>query len=193
MELTVDVNRVFAQIKLVFLSPKKFFNKAAKEKGWKTAFVFVMVVALAGHILTALYSLFAYPMIAPFLSEILQVPVSQLSPSTILVGTVVSYLLTLGMSFIWGGALKVWLMLFRVNASFSEGYRIMAYSHAPNYLLSWFPVVNILAAFYSFYLLVVGLMAGFGVSRSKAVVVVVSSVLLLIVLSLLLFFLMPSE
>ncbi len=191
MELTVDINSIFGQVKEILFAPKKFFGKAKKEKGWKKAFVFIIAVALVGHILTALYNIFVYPVIAPSLAEIVGISAG-FDTGQVLVASVVSYVISLGMSFIWGGALKVWLALFKIESSFARSYRVMAYSRTPNYLFSWLPVVNLLAAFYSIYLLMLGIEAEYSIPRKKSVLIIILSVVAMIVLSLLVFSFLPS-
>jgi hypothetical protein len=192
MELTVDINAIFRQAKEVLAAPRNFFAKAKKEKDWKKAFVFVLVAAAVGHVLTAVYNIFIYPLLAPSISEVIGVPASGFDAGQVVVAAIISYILTLGMSFIWGAALKVWLMLFRVNSDFSSAYRVMAYSRTPNYLFSWLPVVNIAAALYSFYLLMLGLETQYSMSRKKTILVLVSSIVAVALLSLLVVSFLPT-
>jgi hypothetical protein len=192
MELMVDARVAFVEAKGVLSSPKKFFKKAKKDKSWKEAFSFALVVALAGHVLTALYNIFLYPIVAPFLSQAFGVPISQFSVGQVVTAAVVSYVMTLAMSFIWGGALKVWLALFRTPSSFNQSYRVMAYSRTPNYLFNWIPFVNLFAALYSFYLLMVGLQSEYGMSKKKALIIILSSIVITFILFLLLVSLVPT-
>lgn len=192
MELTVDVGAVFTKTKRVLLAPKRFFQKNRKERGWKKAFVFVLVVAGVGHILTGAYNVALFPSLSTTVAEALDVPVDEINSGKIILATMVSFILSLGMSFVWGAALKVWLSLFKIASSFPRAYRVMVYSRTPNFLLSWFPVVNLAAALYSFYLLMVGLEEEYSIPRGKALVVVVSSAVILSVLSFFVFSLMAG-
>lgn len=188
----MDVKAIAARAREIISSPKKFFDKAKKERDWKKAFAFILVVSAVGHILTALYNILVYPLIAPSLVESLGVPAVSYSPGQVFGASIVSYVLTLGMSFIWGGALKVWLALFKTKSTFSEAYRLMAYSRTPNYLVSWLPFVNFLAALYSFYLLMVGLEAEYNLSRKKAIAVIISSIVVIFIFSVIAVSLIPA-
>ncbi|OGM31979.1 hypothetical protein A2803_02725 [Candidatus Woesebacteria bacterium RIFCSPHIGHO2_01_FULL_44_21] len=192
MELTIDVKEIMARVREVLTAPKKFFGKAKKEHGWKKAFSFVLVVAGAGHILTALYNILIYPLVSPTFAELFGIPAVQLNAGQVAGATLVSFIVTLGMSFIWGAALKVWLAIFKVKSNFDSSYRVMAYSRTPNYLFSWLPLVNILIAIYSFYLLVLGLENEYGIPRGKAILIIVTSVVVIFVVSILAVSLIPT-
>lgn len=192
MDITVDIGGSLSDARAMLLSPKKFLKEVKKQKSWKSAFSFTLVIAAIGHILAGLYNLLIYPLVLPWLSQTFGLPQTTFEPGQIVTAMLVSFALTLGMTFVWGGALKVFLSLFRVESSFDQSYRVMAYSRVPNYLFSWLPFVNILAALYSFYLMFLVLKSEYGISNRKAIIVIISSVLALLLLSILLFALAPS-
>ena len=180
----MDVVAVWGQIMRVLRSPKKFFESSKKEKSWKKALPFIMVSAAIGHILTAVYNIVFSPSISPEIADTLGIAETSFTAAEVIPAVIISYIITIGMSFIWGGALKVWLSLFKVESSYSQSYRVMAYSRTPIYILSWLPFINLVVALYSFYLMMVGLTVIYSVSRKKAIVVIVTGVLALAVLSL---------
>jgi len=192
MDITVDIGKSIRDAREVLLSPRKAFKETKKQKGWNPAFSFVLVIAAIGHILAGLYNLFVYPLILPAIVRTFGVPETTFKTEQVLSAIAISYLLTVGMTFVWGGALKIFLNLFRVESSFEESYRVMVYSRVPNYLFSWLPFVNILAALYSFYLMFLALKTETGVENKKAVLIIVSSVVVLFILSVLLVSLVPS-
>jgi len=184
MEVTVDVNIVFSQVKSILRSPKQFFSKCVNEKGWKKAFVFVLIVAAFGHLITLLYGILFYPKINTSISESLNIPAASFSAGRFIVLVVASYFLTLGMSFVWGVGLKFWLSLFKVKSTFTQAYRIMTYSRTPNYIFSSLPIISILAAFYSFYLLIIGLENEYSLTRKKTILIVVTAIIPFFIFSL---------
>lgn len=192
MDITVDVRSELQKAREVLTSPKAFFKSSTKEKSWKSAFSFALVMSAVGHILTAVYSLIFSQTLASNVSETFGVSDFNYGPVQIIIGVFISFILTIGMTFIWGGGLKVWLSLFKIDSSFSEAYKVMVYSRTPNYLLSWFPGVNLISALYSFYLLMLALESEFGITRRKAIVIILSSVAILIAISLLSLSFLPA-
>lgn len=192
MEISVDVRENLLKAKKVLSSPKEFFKATTKEKDWKNAFSFMLVVSLIGHIFTALYSLLFYPSMMAGLSEAMGTEEVVYTPVQIVTAVVISFVLTLAMSFLWGGALKVWLSLFKVESTYAQAYRVMVYSRTPNYLLSWLPFVNLFAAIYSFYLMLLGIEREYEVKRKKAIAIIATSVLAVLVASALIFAFLPT-
>lgn len=188
----MDVREIAVRTREVISSPKEFFGKAKKERDWKKAFAFLLVVSALGHVLTALYNILVYPLVAPLFVQFLGVTAVEFGASQVLLAATISFILTMGMSVIWGAALKVWLALFKTKSTFAEAFRVMVYSRTPNYLVSWLPFVNLVAALYSFYLLIVGLEAQYNLSRRKSIVIVVSSVIAVFVLTIIAFSLIPT-
>lgn len=187
MEISVDVRENLLRAKKILTSPKKFFKDIHKEKGWKDAFSFVLVVAFIGHIFTAIYNVIFYPAIASSVGTNLGLQPADYNVAQVVTASIVSYIVALAMSFIWAGALKVWLMLFKVDSTFAEAYRVTIYSRAPNYLLSWFPFVNAVVWFYSLYLMILALKSQYSLSPKKSMVIIASSVILLFIVSFLAF------
>jgi len=192
MELTVDIRKVYAQVIQLLRGPKSFFSKVKKDRSWKSVLPFVLVTVGVGHFFTAIYNLLVSPSIAPGLAEAFGSSDVSFSPVEVISAVVISYFLTVAMSLVWGGALKVWLMLFKIDSSFDKAYSVMAYSRMPNYLFGWIPFLNILAALYSLYLLVLGLEASYSVNRRRAVLVVASSLLAVFLLSFLILAVIPN-
>lgn len=180
MDITVDVVGSFAIVKKILRNPKVFFASIKKEKSWKSAFGLLLVVAALGHILAGLYAIIYSASIG-----------QAIGLEKIIPAILVSYVLTLVMSFVWGWALKIWLAIFKVPSTFSQGYQVMAYTRVPNLILSWLPFVNLFSAIYSFYLLMIGLESVYQIKRRKAVVIIVTSLVAMLVLSTLLFMLFP--
>jgi hypothetical protein len=182
MDITVDIRDSLKRAKSLLQAPKVFFAAIKKEKGWQKAFSYSLVVAAVGHILTAIYNVLVTANGAdlPF------------GPQEVVVAVLVSFIITLGMSFIWGGALKVWLSVFKVESTFAQSYRVMVYSRTPNYLFSWVPFLGFVAALYSFYLMMLALEKEYEVTRKKAIIIIVTSMVVLFVASLLLVSLIPN-
>lgn len=182
MEITVDIRDSLKRAKSLLQTPKAFFAATKKEKGWQRAFSYSIVVAAIGHILTAIFNIL-------IVTRGVNLP---FGPQDVVVAVLVSFIITLGISFIWGGALKVWLSIFKVESTFAQSYRVMVYSRTPNYLFSWVPLLNLVAALYSFYLMMLALEKEYEVTRKKAIIIIVSSVVVLFVVSLLLVSLIPN-
>ncbi len=177
----MDIAATLDTIKKVFKGPKKFFEGVKKQKSWKDAFGVVLITAAIGHILAGAYA-FIY---SSTQSEPLAL--AQIIPAIL-----ISFVLTLGMSFVWGWALKIWLSIFKVETSFSRAFLVMAYSRIPNLLFSWLPFVNFFMAVFSFYLLMIGLESQYEIKRKKAIVIIVTSIIALFALSVLLFLIFPQ-
>lgn len=192
MEITVDVMENLKKIKKVLVAPKTFFKNTVKEKGWRLAFAYLIVVAAIGHVLLLIFNLAFPPNLTPEIKEMLGSADISYSPNQIVLATLIGFIATLGMSFIWAGALKLWLSLFKVESTYNKSYKIIAYSRTPNLLFSWLPYVNIAAGLYSFYLIIIALEKEHGLKRGKSLLIVVLAVVLLLVLSAIFLTFLPS-
>jgi hypothetical protein len=186
MELTVDMHAIWEQTKGLARSPAKFFAKSKKEKSWKKALPFVIVTAAVGHVFTAIYGIVFSPSIAGEIANNFEGAEVSYKPVEVIPAVIISFLITIVMSFVWGGAMKLWLSLFKVHSSFSQAYRVTSYSRAPNYLLSWVPFLNFFVGIYSFYLLWIALITEYSVSKKKALIIIFTSFLALAAISLVL-------
>lgn len=180
MDVTVDVRGSLLKAKTILMSPGAAIKTIAKEKGFKSAFSYLLVVSVVGHIFTFIYSL----IFAPSAEEIAQITGMQgvaYGPAEILTAIAVSFVITLGLSFVWSGAFKLILGMFKIESDFNSVYRILVYARTPFYLFSWLPLINIMVFFYSCYLVVLMLQKILGVGQKKAIVVVLTSIITLII------------
>lgn len=190
MDITVDVSKSLNVAKDLVLRPKKTVKSIEKKDSWKKTFSYLVVIAFVGHLLTGVFNYLIYPIIDPFLSQFLGAN-SGFEKTQVLPAIIMSYVLTLALSFVWGGALKLWLKLFKVNSTFDEAYKVVVYPRTANYLFGWLPFVNMFAAFYSFYIMMLMLVAEYGMSKKKAFAIVLTSTLAVIILLFVLLFSVP--
>lgn len=188
MELTVDLRKIIAKTKAVLLSPKKFFKVSKKEKGWKEAFTYLLIIALLGHVLTTIYNLVFYPALIPVIQQAFPEAVSTFSSQQVISLMITSYVLTMAMSFAWGLGLKYLLTLFREDSTFEQAYRTVAYARTPNLLFSWLPILNLFVGIYSLYLFVVAIRTEYSVSTKRAAMIIISGMLIVFILSSVLIF-----
>lgn len=188
MEVTLDFKEILGKVKLVFRKPDLFFGKYKKEKGWKTALIYFAILTLVGSVFTLVYGLSIYPLIKPQLDVWFgSTGASTFTLAEVLPAAISSYLTGIMFSFVIGFAFKYCLKLFGAKGTFSEAYQLIVYSRTPVYLLSWFPVVNLVALIYSLVLLYKGVREYYAFSKVRSILTIIVSVLVMIVASILIF------
>lgn len=188
----MDVAENIKKAKKILTAPKIFFKAQVKEKGWRLAFAYLIVISAIGHILTVLYNLAFPPNLNSDIKEMLGTQDISYSPSQIVMAILISFIVTLGMSFVWASALKVWLSLFKTESTFDQSYRVIAYSRTPYLLFSWVPYVNILAGIYSFYLMMISIEREYSLPRRKSIVIILTAFILVFIFTGFLLSILPS-
>ena len=74
-------------------------------------------------------------------------------------------------------------MIFKVESDFHEAYNLIVYSRTPSYLLGWVPFVSLFASLYTYYLLFLGVLEQYSVTRKKAAAVVLGALIATIALA----------
>ena len=86
-------------------------------------------------------------------------------------------------SFAAAFALKIWLRLFGIRASYDKAYQLLAYAWTPNYLFGWIhDYVSWLSLVWVLGLFVIGTQNMFDVSKKKAALMFVVPVLLFLII-----------
>ena len=182
--LSDPVGSFIRTVQGVLLNPVGFFRGIARQGDFVNPAIFALICALISALLSGIISLVLSPLFAG---------PSDTAGET-LAGGVVGFLLTLILSPIYtavalliGAGIYHLLVLLFVrpgNAGFEATFRVVCYVAAIQ-LISWIPIVNILAAIYGIVLSVFGIREVHATTTGKAVAVVlipVAVVLLLIVL-----------
>ena len=127
------------KIKSILFEPKKFFTKLKKEKGVKSAFKYLIIVALFSTVLTFIMSLIYTPVETGILEEFIGQEISTEESSFTYLDAIISYLAILIFSFVAAGILHLWIKLFRGKAIYEKTYQLYVYGSTPALLFSWIP------------------------------------------------------
>lgn len=181
MELTFEPKELFMKLKMVITKPTQFYKAVEKEKGWKDAFTFSIVISLIASFLGLLEVTLLYPLFKDTLPGVFT-PENRPQLLELLPAFFVSALIVIALGFIWAGALHLWLRVWRIKGDYWSAYKAFTYSRAPNALFSWLPYIGIFFALYSMYVLSVGISVHYHVSMKKSLILTIVPVILLYVL-----------
>ena len=193
MELTLDFGDYYQKVLTILKTPSKFLEKNKKEKGWKKAFGYFIVLAFISTLLSVVYGFVIFPILRPVLSTTLEGQLPEATAIQIVTAGLINYIYTIGGSFVMAFLFKYWLKLFGAEAKFDDSYRLLVYARTPNYIFSWLPIVNVFAAFYSLFILYKGILINYKLSKVKAALNIILAVFLMFVLSGFLFFIAQSS
>ena len=151
------------KLNYLLTNPNLFFEKIKSEEGMKNAFaIFAMVSFSAGiinygvnymmrFILPSPYGIFGY-----FFSGFLG-----LFP-------LVGIFMQLFMSFLYSGIIHLIIKAFKGTGSYSETYKVYAYSMIPFLVLSLIPLIGGISIVYSFVLMIIGIATVHNISKGKS-------------------------
>ena len=174
---------IFKVIKKVLTEPKDFFKRVGTGKerlGF--AFGYFVVLSLFSAVLaTAVYFL-AKPLYGLIFPGMMIAGGSQLWMSAL------SYVIGLGLSFVYAGILHVWILIFGGKNSYTKTYELGAYAGTPSMLFGWIPFVGwIGGTIWSLMLLIMGTEQVHKIARKRAVLMYLIPVLILFILGALIF------
>ena len=146
------INSFLSVAKNVVVSPREFFARMPAEEGLKNPFIFLAFCLFVStlffaNIIGANFSIFV---------------------------RLFTFLLL--WAFLWSGLLYAAVVnFFKGKGTFQGTFRIVAYTGV-THLVSWIPVLGIIASFYGFYLVIVGLAQVHRIDTGKAALSLVSTI-----------------
>ena len=176
------------KIKGILTTPSKFFENLKKEKGLKKAFIYFMILSLFSFILTLIIQYFSNPLYLNLFGGSL----SSYTFWLLLILIVIFYGLVLIFSFIMAALLHLWIIIFGGKANYEKTYQLYIYSHTPNLVFGWIPIINLLIWIYSLVLLIIGTQKVHKIPKTRAILMYVIPFILIIVLLLILILFLSS-
>lgn len=170
--------------KTIVNSPSEFFNKLKKEKGFRPALEYLVILWVVGSLLTAAANMmFGYllPLVTGTLTQQISFPV-------LLISQIVAALISAAVGVVLSGALSIvlhlWIKVFRGKGTLTNTFQINSYALTPSMLFGWLPIANIVASIFGVYLLMVGAEKIHDLSRKKTILMfVVIPIVLAVVVS----------
>jgi hypothetical protein len=160
-------------VRRVVLHPVDFFSGIPRQEGLRNSFLFAVICIVIGAVLNAAVGLIgAQPNVQSY-QGLLQPLGVNVQVAAGFVASIVMYVV-IGLIALFVGAgiyqLLVRLVVGRENAGFSGTFRVMAYAAVVN-LVSWIPILGLLAGLYAFFLQVVGFREVHETSTGRAILV----------------------
>lgn len=180
MELTFSPREFVEKTKKLIRTPEAFYKGVEKEKNWKEAFTFSIVISVIAAFFGVLEVTLLYPLFPDQFSGIFT-PENKPQILDILPAFFVSTVIVVALGFVWSGALHLWLKICRVKGDYWSAYKAYTYSRAPLSLFGWIPYFGVFFSLHSIYLLVVGMSVHYKVSRKKAFLLILIPLVLLFV------------
>ncbi|MFH1592662.1 MAG: YIP1 family protein [Candidatus Woesearchaeota archaeon] len=172
---------IIEKVRDILFHPGKFFSAVDKEKGLGKAFRFFFILSLISAVLSVIISSFwsrAYTWFLPF-------PIPKLGLIPLIQTSLINYALLLGASFLIAWFLFIWLRVFRGRRTYSDAYKLYAYSVTPKLVFGWIPIVNLFVWIYSLVLIIIGTNKMYKFSNLKATLIYIvpwAVILLLVVI-----------
>jgi hypothetical protein len=171
------------KIKSVLFHPGKFFENLKKEKGFKTAFTYYLILSffslVMGIIVTRTFNNYMYGFWNRLYGMNLPVPAQSLE--LLVVFPFIWYLVSILLSFVISGLLHVWILIFGGKEDYSKTYQLYIYSGTPGYIFGWIPFVAFFAWLYSIALLILGTQKVHGISKNRAILMYVIPLVLFVI------------
>jgi hypothetical protein len=160
-------------VRRVVLHPVDFFSGIPRQEGLRNSFLFAVICIVIGAVLNAAVGLIgAQPNVQSY-QGLLQPLGVNVQVAAGFVASIVMYVV-IGLIALFVGAgiyqLLVRLVVGRENAGFSGTFRVMAYAAVVS-LVSWIPILGLLAGLYAFFLQVVGFREVHETSTGRAILV----------------------
>ncbi len=186
MELTFDPKEFVEKTKSILRTPVAFYKGIEKEKGWKPAFTYSIVLSVIASVMGLLEVTLLYPLFQNQLQGVFS-PDDRPQFLELLPAFFLSAILVVLLGFVWSGALHLWFRVCRLKGTYWNAYKTFTYSRAPLSLFGWIPVVGGFFGLYSLYLLVVGISVHYKITKTKAFFVLVVPLIALFVIQGMLF------
>jgi hypothetical protein len=160
-------------LRRVVLHPVNFFSGIPRRESLRNPFLFALICLIIGAVLNAVVGLIGAQSNLQSYQGIIE-PFGLSSQSfagfvaTVVFVVVIGIISLLVASGIY--QLLVRLVVGRENGGFRATFRVMAYSAVVS-LVSWIPIVGLLAGFYGFYLQIVGLREVHETTTGRAILV----------------------
>lgn len=173
----------------VLTQPRAFFRGLKRENGVRDAFVYFLVLSFAFLVVHTVISMLLRPMLMTWVSAFLGAPPQKETSAMLLImGMIFSYVLGLGLIFVYAGILHVWILIFGGKAGYAKTLQLLVYSATPSYLFGWIPLVGVIASICSLVFLIIGTQEVHGISKLKSILMYVMPVVILLISFVLLFF-----
>ena len=182
---------VLTKIKLVLTKPTELFKKIEKKKGIKESYKYFAIITLVsvvfGFISVITFPNFVYNLIRKLF--ITSLPEAQMPTIPgIITALIAGYILALLLVFVSVALLHIWIKIFRGKGKFEETFKIYSYGTTPSSLLSWIPLIGLVAWIYDLVLLIIGTSILHKISRTRSTVlylipVVISALLLILIIT----------
>src|SRR5215212_3903179 len=160
-------------VRRVVLHPVDFFSGIPRQEGLRNSFLFALICIVIGAVLNAAVGLIGAQSNVQIYQELFQPLGVNVQVAAGFVASIVMYVV-IGLISLFVGAgiyqLLVRLVVGRENAGFSGTFRVMAYTAVVN-LVSWIPILGLLAGLYAFFLQVVGFREVHETSTGRAILV----------------------
>lgn len=180
---------MFHIIKRVLTEPRAFFKNVGKGKeqlgfAFKYFAVLLLVQTVLGILASMLFfSLFKSLLLESQLFALVYGSLVAGGTARLVANNIFSYVLLLGLSFLFAGLLHVWIMLFGGKHSYVKTYELGAYAGTPAMLLGWIPFFGFAGQIWSLILLIIGTQEVHGMARTKAILMYVIPVAVLFLLA----------
>jgi hypothetical protein len=125
---------ILDEIWSIFTEPKKFFQKAKKEKGLKKAFLFSVLLSPISLLAELALMPESYTRAA---ASVVQLPFPFLAAISFFAAWAVSIAATFAIAAIY----HIFAALLNGKGGYSQSYKVTAYSNVPSFLFGWLPAV----------------------------------------------------
>lgn len=149
------------KIKKVILSPNEFFDAIKTEEGITQAFIYYAILSLIYSILFGIF----YFLMPTFLGPM---PFGELGIAMI----VISYVVGLISVFIYAVITHIFTKIVGGNGNYSATFKSLVYASTPSLLLGWVPMIGVIFAIFSLYLMIKGISKLHGITMLRAFVAV---------------------
>lgn len=163
---------ILRKIKSILFNPEKFFS-SLKEKTVQDSLLYFII--LMGF--NVIMSYFMFLLFGDVVTRMMYMmfnfnnPMPNVGSLFVLGQTIIAYILAVFFSFVIGGILYVWLLIFKGNKGYIRTYQLYIYSNTPSLLLKWIPFLGFLTWIYDFVLLIIGTKKIYNFSTTKAILI----------------------
>lgn len=184
----MDINANFLlKLKLIFSKPDELFNILKKEKGIANAVITLLFASIIISGIKFIFSTFLFSFLSPKFNL---GPFFSFYGGIGLLFSVFGFLIV---SFIYSFLIFIFLMMFKVNAKYSETYKAFTYSIIPSVIFSIIPFIGFLAIIYSIYLAIVGVAILNYIPKRKAILPVLLPLVVLIIIGIIIILYLISQ
>ncbi|MAF99270.1 MAG: hypothetical protein CMH61_01530 [Nanoarchaeota archaeon] len=166
---------ILFKVKDVLISPDYFFRGIKREKGLTSSFIYYAVLSLFGVVFSFFSATYlVLPLLSQYTENTLLGAYLGMSITEPAVGSFVfGFFAAVLLSFVFAGLLHLWCLLFGGKGSYTQSYKLLAYSQTPKLLFSWIPGIGVFAGIYSLVLIIIGTQRLHNISRTRAIIMYV--------------------